>query len=171
MGDFNSDGKADILWRQSTTGALGEWQMNGATIASSTNVTFQGSAVTPDASWSIAGVGDFNGDGKADILWRQGTTGSLVLWSMNGATIAQSATVVSQGSAVVPDASWSVVQISDFDGSGNSQILWRQATTGSMLDWHMNGAQIVTSQAVTSQGASVLTSGAWQNLAKPADFV
>jgi len=31
-------------------------------------------------------VGDFNGDGKADILWRH-TSGVLALWFMNGTTI------------------------------------------------------------------------------------
>jgi hypothetical protein len=29
------------------------------------------------------GVGDFNGDAKADILWRH-TDGSIAIWLMNG---------------------------------------------------------------------------------------
>jgi hypothetical protein len=35
---------------------------------------------------------DFNGDGKADLLW-QGTDGSLTLWLMNGATCLSSAAI------------------------------------------------------------------------------
>jgi hypothetical protein len=31
-------------------------------------------------------VGDFNGDGKADILWRK-SSGELDLWLMNGTSI------------------------------------------------------------------------------------
>jgi len=41
------------------------WLMNGATI------TGEGSVRTePDQNWQVAGVGDFNGDGKATHLWR-----------------------------------------------------------------------------------------------------
>ncbi len=36
-------------------------------------------------NWSIAGVGDFNGDGKSDILWRH-TSGVNYVWYMNGVT-------------------------------------------------------------------------------------
>ena len=36
--------------------------------------------------WQIAGVGDFNGDGRADILWRN-SDGQVVEWFMNGANI------------------------------------------------------------------------------------
>jgi FG-GAP repeat len=36
--------------------------------------------------WSIAGTGDFNGDGYSDILWRN-TNGDVVIWLMNGTTV------------------------------------------------------------------------------------
>jgi hypothetical protein len=37
----------------------------------------------PGPSWQIKGSGDFNGDGKSDILW-QYTDGTPAIWLMNG---------------------------------------------------------------------------------------
>jgi hypothetical protein len=37
-------------------------------------------------------TGDFNGDGKSDILW-QDTSGNVAIWFMNGAHLLQSAGV------------------------------------------------------------------------------
>jgi len=62
----------------------------------------------PDASWNIVEIGDFNADGKSDMLWRQGTTGALAEWLMNGSQITSSSAVTSQASQPMPDASWQV---------------------------------------------------------------
>jgi hypothetical protein len=86
VGDFNGDGKSDILWWNSSTGEAYIWFMNGGT---STSQMTPGSASSP---WSVRGVGDFNGDGKADIVWRNSTTGQVYVWLMNGATVTSSAT-------------------------------------------------------------------------------
>ena len=43
----------------------------------------EGSQGGVSTDWSIAGVGDFNGDGKADVLWWH-TSGAVYMWLMNG---------------------------------------------------------------------------------------
>jgi hypothetical protein len=79
VGDFNGDGKADILWRQASTGTTTIWLMNGGSFTA-----VGGWVVSKDLV--IQGVGDFNGDGKVDILWRQTSTGTTSIWLMNGGT-------------------------------------------------------------------------------------
>ena len=78
-GDFNGDGKADILW-QNDDGTPAIWLMNG------TSFIGGGGLANPGPSWHVAGTGDFNGDGKADILW-QNDDGTPAIWLMNGTSI------------------------------------------------------------------------------------
>jgi hypothetical protein len=63
-----------------------------------------GSGIPGTGSLGTPGSGptpnDFNGDGKADILWRN-TSGTLIDWTMSGATIATTNAV-----AAAPDSSW-----------------------------------------------------------------
>ncbi|MBV9053007.1 MAG: VCBS repeat-containing protein [Hyphomicrobiales bacterium] len=168
IGDFNGDGNADVLWRN-TNGSLVDWTMNGSQISSLQTVTLGGSAVAPDSSWSVVGIGDFNGDGKSDILWRN-TNGTLMDWTMNGSQIASEQQVTLGGAPATPDFSWQIAQIGDFNGDGKSDILWRN-TSGAMQEWEMNGAQIASSSPVTLQGSPVGPSNTWTTLAKPTDFV
>jgi FG-GAP repeat len=62
------------------------WLMHGAQVMQSAGL---GSAPT---SWTIVETGDFNGDGKSDILW-QDTSGNVAIWFMSGAQVTQSAGV------------------------------------------------------------------------------
>ena len=143
--------------------------MNGSQITSSTDITYQGGRPAPDASWSVAAIGDFNGDGKSDILWRN-SNGTLVDWTMNGSQVTASQQVTLQGSPAMPDASWQIAQIGDFNGNGKSDILWRNSD-GALADWTMNGPQITSAQEAPFQGNSASLANGWGTLAKPTDFV
>jgi VCBS repeat protein len=167
VGDFNGDGYTDVVWRQSS-GALALWDMQGSTVTSSSAVTYQGSSLAPDASWSVAGVGDFNGDGAADMLWRQ-SSGALQLWQMNNASVTSSNAITYQGNVLAPDASWHVVEIGDFDGNGKSDILWRN-DNGTMAEWLMNGSQVTASVTPSSQGNPVSPGGGWSVQGQPTNF-
>jgi hypothetical protein len=141
--------------------------MNGSVITGSADLTSGGMAVRPDASFSIAGVGDFDGDGRRDILWRS-TSGQLIDWTMNGPVIAGSADLTSGGAVVRPDASFGIAAIGDFDGDTRSDILWR-STSGELIDWSMNGSVIASSGDITSNGVAVRPDATW-HLVETGDF-
>jgi hypothetical protein len=74
---------------------VGLWLMNGAQVLATSSF-----GILP-LSWTIAGTGDFNGDGKWDILWRN-SDGTVGLWLMNGTQI------VSTTSFGVLPTSWTI---------------------------------------------------------------
>jgi FG-GAP-like repeat len=163
IGDFNGDGKADVLWRNAN-GEVAAWLMSGASIADSGDLKSNGTAVRPDASWSIAGIGDFNGDGNADVLWRN-ANGALSEWQMNGTAIAASGFITSQGAVVAPNASWHIIQIGDFNGDAQSDILWRN-DSGVVTEWQMKGSQIIGTTVPAAGGLD----GSWHDQVKPTNL-
>ena len=71
--------------------------MNGTSIASQTYLP------PISLAWQIRQISDFNGDGRADILWRESASGSTYLWLMNGATAISSGYTASQA-----DNTWTI---------------------------------------------------------------
>ena len=125
-GDFNGDGRDDILWRNDN-GTLTDWlgAANGAFVENYGTLL---RAVPND--WKIAGTGDFNGDGRDDILWRH-ANGTLTDWlgTASGGFTENYATL----SVQVPTA-WQVASTGDFNGDGRDDILWRN-DSGALTDW------------------------------------
>src|SRR5437762_4069103 len=138
VGDFDGDGKADILWRNRATGDNYIYLMDGLSIKAGEGYLRQ----VADQSWQVAGVGDFNGDGKSDTLWRNGATGENYLYPMNGTTILGTEGYL----RTVADTAWQVKGTGDYDGDGKADVLWRHATSGENYLYPMDGTAIKASE-------------------------
>jgi hypothetical protein len=129
-GDFNGDGKMDVLWRNSDTGQLTIWLMGGLA-----PISIGSPGTVADIDWTIQGLADFNGDGKTDILWRHARSGQLYIWFMDGTNATSEVSI-----GTVFDSSWVIERLGDFNGDGKADILWRNTLTGQVNVWLMNGA-------------------------------
>jgi hypothetical protein len=140
-GDFNGDGKSDILWRN-TNGDTSVWLMTVSgtqmQVLSATDL-----GVVP-ASWAIAGTGDFNADSKSDIVWYN-SNGDISIWLIT-ASGTQVQVLSTTDLGVVP-AGWNVALTGDFNGDGRSDILWRNSN-GDTSIWFMNGASVSSTSGV-----------------------
>ena len=128
-GDFDGDGKLDILWRNfGPSGEIGFWKLNGMSFQSATILA----PVVRDASWEISGIGDFDGDGKLDLLWHNRLTGDNGFWKLNRMSFDQ---VI----LTLKTVGWQIEGTSDFDGDGKLDILWRNLGSGEIALWKMDG--------------------------------
>jgi len=154
-GDFDGNGTGDVLFRNTTTGAVTIWFMNGTT------VTFSGAPLNGTAGtvWQVAGIADFNGDGKSDILWRNTSDFTTYIWFMDNTVITSHGfTQFSAGSV------WQIGGIGDFDADGKSDIMWRNSSDNTTYIWFMNGT------ALASSGFTGASAGAVWQIAGLADF-
>jgi hypothetical protein len=132
-GDFNGDGKHDLLARK-PDGTLWMYRGNGA----GSFLTWTGEQV--GAGWdqftAILTPGDFSGDGKADLLARK-PDGTLLLYRGNGAGSWQPGTGEQIG------AGWNMFNAfatpGEFSGDGKMDILARKPD-GTLWLYRGNGA-------------------------------
>jgi len=132
-GDFDGDGKSDLLWRNATTGENYLYPMDGRSIKPTEGFI----RTVASANWQVKGVGDFDGDGKADVLWRNVATGENYLYPMDGRTIKPT-----EGSLRTVAINWQIAAVGDYDGDGKSDILWRNTSTGENYLYPMDGRSI-----------------------------
>ena len=129
-GDFNDDGRSDILWQNTSTGQASVWEMNGNSITG-------GGPVSPNPgrpSWHAIGTGDFTHDGFSDdILFQNSSTGQVSIWEMEGNSLIGGGPVSAN-----PGTNWHAIGTN----GGGSDILF-QNTSGQATIWDMSGNSLI----------------------------
>jgi cyclophilin family peptidyl-prolyl cis-trans isomerase len=123
-GDFNGDGKTDIAGRT----AAGQWW---AAIANADSLGFTNTLIggwSTAVSWNSVNVGDFNGDGKTDIIAR---TNIGQWWGLmsDGTDGLRSNSHIGYWN---PNVTWTAIIAGDADGDGRDDLIGRVATSSEL---------------------------------------
>lgn len=140
--DLDGDGHTDLIWHHRTAGYVAVWFMNG--INRRDGQLLEPGQV-PVLEWQIVGAGDFNGDGRADLLWRHSTQGQLAVWLMHGPRQIAGRSLSPEA---VTDLDWKVAGIVDVNGDRSADIIW-QHQDGRLAVWAMNGTNLMTGAPLT----------------------
>jgi VCBS repeat-containing protein len=141
-GDFDGDGKSEILWRNND-GSVAIWQLDGTSDFTITSAPIIGSTASAPKDWKIADTGDFDGDGKSEILWRN-NDGSVAIWKLDGTSDFTIDTAPIIGSAASAPTDWKISGTGDFDGDGKSEILWYNNNDHRVAIWKLDGTSDFT---------------------------
>lgn len=127
-GDFNGDGHDDIIWRNAN-GAFSEWLAQPVGFGVNFVSNHENASTVMPQDWHVAGTGDFDGDGRDDVLWRH-ESGLVNNWlSQPDSSFKSNANLW-----INPGVDWKVAGIGDFNGDGRADIIWRN-DNGAFSEW------------------------------------
>jgi hypothetical protein len=139
-GDMDRDGFGDIIW-QHADGRVAVWYLFGDGFQVREGATI---AVVSDARWRVAGIADFDHDGRLDILWRHSDWGQLLTWHMNDRQFLSSGMNI-----VMANRQWNIAAVGDFSGDGKPDLIWQNTATGELSAWFMLNSAFVNSWYLT----------------------
>lgn len=132
-GDYNYDGKVDLIIRDSLSGRNFVWFMDGNTRIGTAELP-----AVENINWSLSAMADFNRDGHSDLVFHNANSGATTIWFMSGTQRI--------GSTALPaiDTAWRLRGAGDFDGDGQADLVWHNSRSGAATVWHMNGPAMRT---------------------------
>jgi hypothetical protein len=155
IGSLNNDGHSSLVWQNQSSGLV-ELQLlegtrgTGGTIA---NNPFN------SALWQVVGVGDFNGDGLSDLVYRRSSDGVVEVELLSG-TSAMGGGIIANTAF---DTTWSIVGVGDVTGNGGSDLVWQQPSSGLVAIQLLNGITPVGGGVIANSpfaaGWSVVATG------------
>jgi FG-GAP-like repeat len=163
--DFNNDGVADVMWRNTQEQRIVLWRML-ATDNSSSGVfdpIAEGKGYSVRNGFRISTIADFNGDKRPDVLFWDANTGEIVTWETSQNVVDNVGSYVTSRQRNneilnIKYDGFDVALAKDFDGDQKADILWRDRS-GITAFWKMNGSVVERDNALDPSPPGGVVSG------------
>jgi hypothetical protein len=129
-GDVNGDGQMDLIWPAVSRSPIPIHRGLGQSTGSFSTPAYQSVVRPGDAGTFTTLIGDFNGDGKSDILWNELTGSKNHVWIGQGNVEGRFdfTPVDQEHPATAASEDWTVfaggVLILDVNGDGRDDVVW-----------------------------------------------
>ncbi|MFH2028019.1 MAG: T9SS type A sorting domain-containing protein [Nanoarchaeota archaeon] len=144
VGDFDGDGVDEIIAANNLNGDLYVYELSCPTCTTLTeiDISLQGDG----SDWSGLAAGDFNGDGKDEIVAVRNGDGGIYVYELDGSNNLASIdyTILSQ--------TWGGVSAGDLDGDGKDEFVALNNTNGDLYMYRLNSSDEITSVTVKDNG-------------------
>ena len=154
-GDFNRDGRDDVIAREKTTGYL--WLYPG------TGSAF-GARLRIGTGWNgmreITAVGDLTGDGNADVVAVHTATGALKLYPGKATALRSGITLAPNGWQTLDE----LTGVADVDGDGTNDLMARVRATGALRLYPGQAGRFGPPRDISTSGTGL------RNLTSVGDF-
>jgi Bacterial lectin len=141
VGRFKGEsGPLGIVWQDSNDGHVDIWEWDFAnqkvnlTSGGTGSIKITGGGVaTPGSVWKVQGVGDYDGDGVSDLVFRNSNSNAIVVWGIDGTSglVVKTPYAISQ----TIGSSFKVVGSGKFDGNSTTDIIFRDDAADRTLIW------------------------------------
>jgi hypothetical protein len=147
-GDFNGDGKEDMLLYSGSDGNFWLGTSSGTALTWTNASASSGFGNLLDGKHDIH-IGDFNGDKKTDVTFYSSADGNWWIGTSNGTTLTWNGAGSTSGFGNLLDGSHALYD-GDFNGDGNADVLffyngdqsvWLGASSGTSLTWSNVGSE------------------------------
>ncbi len=138
VADWNQDGVMDVVWRHPIAGLNVLWIMGGT---DGLTVTKKETLLAVPSGWDIVGVADWNKDGTQDVIWRQSQGSQSVVWLMDSTNPLKVKSALTL--ADIPP-NWQIRGVTDWNGDGTVDVVWREQNSGVNVVWLMGGPNNLT---------------------------
>ena len=139
------DTQPDLLWQNEDNGNLAIWWMDGTNLVTTSLLN----PTNPGPGWKVVGTGDFNKDGRTDIVFQHTSTQYVAFWYMNGQDI------ISAFSLPFGSGGWKVVGAVDANEDKNIDLLLQ--LNDALGVWYFSGTNYSSAaQLAYSAGARTL---------------